>query len=281
MDLGAVRKGVDMGPLAIRHAGLKAELARIGLSYEDYGDIVLDPNAKEGSPKLRFESEVNRANSELYKQVDKIAKKGEIPLILGGDHSIAAGSISAVSDNFGPIGVIWMDAHGDFNDENISPTGNMHGMPLSAVCGLGPSSMSSFLKRTIVPSRVCIIGARLLDPAEKIKLAENGVHVYSISDVHTAGMSEIMRSAIEICSEGTNGIHLSFDMDCLDPNAAPGVGTPVDNGLTLRETFIAMEVLSKSNKMLSMDVVETNPLLDIRNKTGKLAVEIISAAFGA
>lgn len=280
MDLGAVRKGVDMGPLAIRHAGLCKTIKELGYTVIDHGDVVLDVPENEGNPKMRYAKEVNAANAKLYEKVLGPAKNKNFPLIIGGDHSIAAGSISAVADVNGPIGVIWIDAHGDFNDENITPSGNMHGMPLSAVCGKGPDEMVAFTRARIAPQNVVLIGSRLLDPEEQIKLKNCGVTVFSISDVHSAGITEIMHSAIEIASKNTNGIHLSFDMDALDPSEAPGVGTPVSNGLTLREAFIACEFIHKSGKLLSMDLVETNPLLDVRNRTGILAVDIIATALG-
>jgi len=281
MDLGSLRKGVDMGPLAIRHAGLINTLKDIGYNVIDNGDITLDIPENEGNCKLRYAKEINSANEKLYKAVDEIASRGSFPLVIGGDHSIAAGSIPAVCKNTGSLGVIWMDAHGDFNDESITPTGNIHGMPLSAVCGCGPESIVDFSASRIRPENAVIIGARLLDPEENIKLKKCGVKVFSISDVHTIGIAEIMHQAIEIASKGTNGIHLSFDMDALDPSEAPGVGTPVNNGLSIREAFTACEFISKSGRLVSMDLVETNPLLDIRNRTGILAADIIATSLGS
>lgn len=280
MDLGASRKGVDMGPLAIRHAGLIEKLRRNGLSVNDCGDVIVDVAESVGDPKLRYAKEINSANEQLFNRVKRILREGRFPVILGGDHGIAAGSIPAVCEAFGSIGVIWMDAHGDFNDEKITPTGNMHGMPLSAVCGLGPDCMVAFSKGRVDPKNVVIIGARDLDPLEKEKLHASGVTVFTISDVHTMGMPDIVKQAVQIAGNGTNGIHLSLDMDGIDPGEAPGVGTPVQNGLTLRETYIALEIINKYSRLLSMDVVEVNPLLDIQNKTGILAVDIILTALG-
>jgi arginase len=280
MDLGAVRKGVDMGPLAIRHSGLIQKIQDIGYSVKDYGDIVTMVATDEGDPSMRYAKEVNEANRRLYEKVLEIHKEKAFPIILGGDHSIAAGSISATAECFGKIGVIWVDAHGDFNDDKITPTGNIHGMPLSAVCGCGPDSIVSFTDARVDPHNAVIIGARDLDPEETKKLKKNGVTVFSISDVHNFGIRKIIEDAITIASDGTKGIHLSFDMDGLDPGNAPGVGTPVPNGLTNREGFIICEVLSDTARLLAIDMVETNPLLDNRNATGILAAELIITCIG-
>ncbi len=278
MDLGAVRKGVDMGPSAIRHAGLIEKIERIGYTVKDKGDVVPAVAVSQGDPKLRYEKEINASNEQLFRKVKESLDEAHFPLILGGDHSIAAGSVSAVSQHYGNIGILWIDAHGDFNDDRITLTGNMHGMPLSAVCGLGPDSMVSFSSGRVDPSHVAIIGARDIDPEEKIKLRKNGVSVYSISDIHTMGIYEILVEALDVVSNGTCGIHLSLDMDAIDPEYAPGTGTPVPNGMTLRETYLAVELVRKSGKLLSMDVVEVNPLLDIKNKTDILASDLIQTA---
>ena len=281
MDLGAVRKGVDMGPLAIRHSGLVGRIREMGYEVKDYGDILPMVATSEGdNKKLRYEKEVNEANERLYKQVVKIHEDGAFPLILGGDHSIAAASVSATAQHYGDIGVIWVDAHGDFNDDKITPTGNIHGMPLSAVCGCGPDSIVKFADRRVDPKKIAIVGARDLDPLETKKLKEKGVNVFSISDIHNFGISKIMEEAIEVAGTGTKGIHLSFDMDALDPGNAPGVGTPVMNGMTNREGFIVCEILSDTDRLLAIDMVETNPLLDTRNATGTLAAELILTCIG-
>ena len=281
MDLGAVRKGVDMGPLAIRHSGLVGRIREMGYEVKDYGDILPMVATSEGdNKKLRYEKEVNEANERLYKQVLQIHEAGAFPLILGGDHSIAAASVSATAQHYGDIGVIWVDAHGDFNDDTITPTGNIHGMPLSAVCGCGPDSIVKFAGKRVDPGKIAIVGARDLDPLETKKLKEKGVNVFSISDIHNFGISKIMEDAIEVAGTGTKGIHLSFDMDALDPGNAPGVGTPVMNGMTNREGFIVCEILSDTDRLLAIDMVETNPLLDTRNATGTLAAELILTCIG-
>lgn len=281
MDLGAVRKGVDMGPLAIRHSGLVGRIREMGYEVKDYGDILPMVATSEGdNKKLRYEKEVNEANERLYRQVLRIHEDGAFPLILGGDHSIAAASVSATAQHYGDIGVIWVDAHGDFNDDKITPTGNIHGMPLSAVCGCGPDSIVKFAGKRVDPGKIAIVGARDLDPLETKKLKEKGVNVFSISDIHNFGISKIMEEAIEVAGTGTKGIHLSFDMDALDPGNAPGVGTPVMNGMTNREGFIVCEILSDTDRLLAIDMVETNPLLDTRNATGSLAAELILTCIG-
>lgn len=280
MDLGSFRKGVDMGPLAIRHAGLVNKIREIGYEVKDFGDIVPLVAEGEGNPRMRFETEINEANKRLYNTMLSCFEESFFPIILGGDHSIAAGSISASQTRYKNIGIIWIDAHADFNDETITPSGNIHGMPLSAVLGCGPDSLVSFSKNRTNSRNTVIIGARAIDPLEKKKLKEKGVYVYSISDIHAEGITEIIRNSIKIAGEGMEGIHLSFDMDALDPMQAPGVGTPVSNGLTQREAFIICEEMYKSDKLISIDAVETNPLLDKRNMTGVLASELILACLG-
>lgn len=280
MDMGAVRKGVDMGPLAIRHAGLLEKIRDIGYQIKDYGDIMPLVAEGQGSTRMRYEREINEANERLFKKLMEIHEAGQFPIILGGDHSIAAGSVSATAKNFGKIGILWIDAHGDFNDDQITPTGNIHGMPLSAVCGCGPDSLVSFSDTRVDPHNVAIIGARDLDPQETQKLRNKGVSVFSIGDIHTFGIRKIMDEAIAVATEGTEGIHLSFDMDALDPESAPGVGTPVYNGMTTREGFIVCEMLCDIGKLLALDLVETNPLLDHRNATGSLAAELIITCLG-
>ena len=280
MDLGAFRKGVDMGPLAIRHADLIPKIRDAGYNVTDFGDIVPLVAENEGNPKMRYEKEINESNKRLYEKVVSCYEEGYFPIILGGDHSIAAGSISASLAMHKKVGIIWIDAHADFNDEQITPSGNIHGMPLSAVSGCGPDSLVSFSSIRANPNNVVIVGARSIDPLEKIKLKEKGVTVFSISDVHAIGITKVIRQAIEIAGNGMDAIHLSFDMDALDPTQAPGVGTPVYNGLTQREAFIICEEMHKSEKLIAIDVVETNPLLDKRNMTGILASELILACLG-
>ena len=280
MDLGASRRGVNMGPSAIRYSGLLEKLELLGIRACDKGDIIPLIPESEDNAAMRHAKEINEANERLYRTVRESLRGGAVPVVLGGDHCVAAGSIPAVAEELGDIGVIWIDAHGDFNNEKSSPSGNMHGMPLSAVCGCGPDAMVSFSGARIHPRHVAQVGARDLDTAERERLRENGVSVFSISDIDKLGMAEVMRRAIAVAGEGTHGIHLSFDVDAITPEAAPGVGTPVHSGLTVREAFLAAEMLAESGRVVSVDMVEVNPMLDAFNKTGILACELILSVLG-
>ncbi|MBR0597424.1 arginase [Clostridiales bacterium BAD-6] len=281
MDLGASKRGVNMGPLAIRYAGLMDKLKELGFEALDKGDILSDVAHTE-NPKMKNFKPIFDANTSLYHQVVASLKENALPVILGGDHCVAAGSISATAQHYGKVGVIWMDAHGDFNSDISSPSGNMHGMPLSALCGYGPDEMIAFTQeRThIDTNNVALVGGRDIDEDERKRLAEAGVHVFSIHDVDRLGMAEVMKRAIAVASEGTAGIHVSFDVDAITPQEAPGVGTPVHSGLTVRESFLAAELVAESGKLLALDMVEVNPILDERNKTGILACELILAFLG-
>lgn len=284
IDFGASQKGVAMGPLAIRYAGLKNDLKGMGYWVHDKGDIVPPEDGMSLRHMIRFE-QVNATNKQLYDEVYDTLEDGRFPLVLGGDHSVAAGSVSAVAKYYEPqgeIGVIWIDAHGDWNDDNSTETGNMHGMPYSAVCGWGPDSMVDFgQKPHFVPTAHCVqVAGHDFDPAEAERMKEAGMNVFSMTDVDRRGMTEIMEEAIRIASTDTVGIHLSFDVDAITPEYAPGTGTPVPNGITAREAFLAVEMIARSGKLISMDLVEVNPILDERNKTGILASELIQLAMG-
>ena len=284
MDLGASKRGVAMGPMAIRYGGLREGLEQLGFEVHDRGDIV--PLAEgESLSNLRFYQQVVDVNRRLYGQVKESLERGHFPITLGGDHSIAAGSIAAVSKHYekqGGIGVIWIDAHGDWNDENSTLTGNMHGMPFSAVCGHGPDCMVDFGQGpAFVDVRRCVqIGGRDIDDAERIRMKEAGITVFPINIIDKYGMDKIMSRALAVAGAGTAGIHLSFDVDAITPEAAPGTGTVVHSGLTVREAFLAVETLAESGKLVGMDLVEVNPILDERNKTGILASELIQSALG-
>ena len=284
IDFGASQKGVAMGPLAIRYAGLKASLRQMGYSVRDKGDIIPPEDGMSLRNMIRFE-QVNATNKQLYDSVKESLDRGHFPLVLGGDHSIAAGSVSAVAKHYedrGEIGVIWIDAHGDWNDDKSTISGNMHGMPYSAICGWGPASMVDFGQEPhYVPTAHCVqVAGHDFDVAEAKRMKEAGMNVFPISDVDRRGMYEVMKDAIRIAGEGTVGIHLSFDVDAITPEYAPGTGTPVNNGITAREAFLAVEMLAASGKLLSMDLVEVNPILDERNKTGNLASDLIQLALG-
>lgn len=284
IDFGASQKGVAMGPLAIRYAGLKPDLRSMGYHVHDKGDIIPPEDGMSLRNMIRFE-QVNATNKQLFDEVTETLQNGRFPLVLGGDHSVAAGSVSAVAKHYedqGEIGVIWIDAHGDWNDDKSTVSGNMHGMPYSAVCGWGPDSMVNFCdKPHFVPTAHCVqVAGHDFDKAEAARMKEAGMNVFPMHDVDERGMTEIMKEAIRIAGEGTVGIHLSFDVDAITPEYAPGTGTPVPNGITAREAFLAVEMLASSGKLISMDLVEVNPILDERNKTGKLASELIQLALG-
>ncbi|MBO4991078.1 MAG: arginase [Firmicutes bacterium] len=281
MDLGAATRGVAMGPMAIRYGGICNGLRELGYEVHDKGDIIQLP---EGATKdtLRNYEQVLDVNNRLYHSVEETLKAGHFPVILGGDHSIAAGSISAVSKHYKNIGIIWIDAHGDWNDEESSPSGNMHGMPFSAVCGHGPECMVDFGQGPVyVEPRHCVqIGGRDIDTMERVRMKEAGVTVFPINVIDKLGMEEVIRRAIHVAGTGTEGIHLSFDVDAITPEAAPGTGTIVHSGLTVREAFLAVETLAESEKLLAIDMVEVNPILDERNKTGILASELVQSCLG-
>lgn len=284
IDFGASQKGVAMGPLAIRYAGLSTDLRRMGYTVRDKGDIIPPPDGMSLRHMIRFE-QVNATNKQLYDAVSETLSEGHFPLVLGGDHSIAAGSVSAVAKHYEPegeIGIIWIDAHGDWNDDKSTLSGNMHGMPYSAVCGWGPASMVDFGQTPhYVPTAHCVqIAGHDFDEPEAARMKEAGMHVFPIGDVDKRGMYEVMKDAIRIAGEGTVGIHLSFDVDAITPEYAPGTGTPVPDGITAREAYLAVEMLADSGKLLSMDLVEVNPILDERNKTAIMASELIQLALG-
>ncbi|MFC3769711.1 arginase [Paenibacillus sp. GCM10012303] len=290
MDLGADRRGVDMGPSAIRCAGLEARLEQLGYTVHDEGDLVVR-RAKAYSSTLpetnmKYAYEIVRVNEELAEKVAAITAAGDrFPLILGGDHSIAIGTIAGVTRNKERIGVIWYDAHGDVNTPDTSPSGNIHGMALAAALGFGHPALTGIgigsggVPR-IDPRNVVLVGARSLDPGERIFLKQHGVTVYTMHEIDRIGISGVMEQAVRLTSAGTEGVHLSLDLDGLDPEDAPGVGTPVPAGISLRESLLAMEILSASGLLTSAEFVEVNPVLDLRNKTAKAAVELIASLLG-
>jgi len=279
MDLGALKRGVSMGPLAIRHAELCEKLSGMGLEWRDKGDVI-PVKGGASTDQLKNHEAIAEANGRLFAQVEESLGRGAFPVILGGDHSVSAGSVPAVAKAYRDAGLIWIDAHGDFNDEQSTSTGNMHGMPLSACLGLGPDEMAPYARAFIDPGRVALIGARDIDAPERLRLKEAGVRVFTVHDIDRMGMPLVMMEAIEIAASGGGGIHVSFDMDAVTPDAAPGVGTPVHSGLTVREAFLAMEMLYQSGKALALDMVEVNPILDERNRTGILACELILSLLG-
>lgn len=286
LDLGASRRGVDMGPSAIRYAGLENRIKKLGIGCKDKGNVeVIVPESVDGrgQSNCKHIKEITMANSLLCKEVKESLENKRFPIVIGGDHSIAVGSIFGAQSYFGNIGVIWLDAHGDFNNEKISLSGNPHGMSLAAVCGFGPKDMVSFKGEGVAfinPKNVALVGARDLDKGEEEALREAGVNVFSIADIDKFGMKEVMAKAIELVEEGTDGFHLSFDLDAISPNEATGVGTPVPGGLTYREAHLAVEMMAERDKLICAEVVELNPIMDEKNATGKLAVELIESILG-
>jgi arginase len=284
MDLGADRRGVDIGASAIRYAGLNDQLRRLGYSVNDIGNIVVpQPESQPiGDPHVKYLEPIVQVSEDLADAVTAALQDGEFPLVLGGDHSIALGSITGVARVHRDIGVIWVDAHGDFNTHETTPSGNIHGMILGALAGLGHPSLTGIggWSPKINTRSIVIVGARDLDPREQELLREHKIHVFTMTDIDQRGMSEVIEQAVEVASQASHGFHLSLDMDSLDPREAPGVGTPVRGGLTYREAHLAMEVVAASGRMVSMDAVEVNPILDRENATAQLAVELILSALG-
>jgi len=279
IDSGALKRGVSMGPLSIRQADLCEKLSDMGLSWRDKGDII-PISGGASTEQLKNYEQIAEANGRLYKETCESLERGAFPVILGGDHSVAAGSVPAVANTYTGAGLIWIDAHGDFNDDQSTNSGNMHGMPFSVVCGRGPDKMAPYAGSFINPEYAVLVGARDIEAAESRRLKAAGVTVFTIHDIDFKGMPLIMMEAIEIAAAGGGGIHVSFDMDAVTPDAAPGVGTPVHSGLTVREAFLAMEMLHQSGKALALDMVEVNPILDDRNRTGILACELILSLLG-
>lgn len=279
MDLGASKRGVNMGPAAIRHADILKKIRQMAIDCRDKGDIIPRRDGK-SLPGLNHCEQIVEANQRLFDEVCASIDDGRMPIVLGGDHVVAAGSIQAVQKSFRGVGVIWIDAHGDFNDDKSSPTGNMHGMPFSAVCGMGPTEMEIPGGNFVDPRNAVQIAGRDIDVAERDRLKKSGVTVFSISDIDRMGIAPVIEKAVSIASAGTNGIHVSYDIDAVTPDEAPGVGTPVHSGLTVREAFLIMEMLYECGKVCSVDMVEVNPILDIHNKTGNLACELILSLLG-
>jgi arginase len=282
MDLGAGRRGVDMGPYAIRYAGLERDLEAMGLRVTDYHNIPVPgpENGTVGNPTAKFDQLIEAACVDLRERVRAIACAGQFPLVLGGDHSIAMGTVAGLLDAWGDVGVLWIDAHGDINTPETSPSGNVHGMPVAAL--LGKSGLGSRLgwdTRCIRPERLVLFGVRTLDPGERRIIRDLGIRMFTMSEIDQVGMMASVREAIDLL-RGPGGIHVSLDMDAIDPLEAPGVGTPWPGGLTYREAHLAMELLANAEVVSAMEVVEVNPIRDHENRTGKLAAELILSALG-
>ncbi|MGH7162921.1 MAG: arginase [Planctomycetota bacterium] len=289
LDLGSGRRGTDMGPSAVRLAGLTQRLEKLGMLVRDYGYIaVAAPEMRRpGDKRLRFGREIFRTCFRLRDRVRSILDSGATPIVLGGDHSVAMGSVAGVAAHAeqklgGPLGLLWIDAHADMNTVATTPSGNVHGMPLAVILGEGVPLLVGLGHRTpMVPvEHAVLVGARDLDAGERKSIRALGLTVYTMKDLDERGVSVCMREALEKVTKGTAGFHLSFDMDALDPEEAPGVATPVQGGLTYRESHLACELVAESGRLISMDLVEVNPILDERNRTALLAVELILSAMG-
>jgi arginase len=289
LDLGGARRGVDMGPSAFRIAGLNDRISELGYTVVDKGDLPSPiPETQTAlDPTKKYINEIAQVCRRLYEVTVQSHEMGALPLVLGGDHSLAAGSVAASADYVRqltsyPLGLIWVDAHGDMNTPTTSPSGNVHGMPLAALLGPEPHELSNIggFCPTVLPEHTALIGIRNLDEREKGLVRASGVHVFTMKDIDRQGIAAIVEQAIALASGGTAGIHVSFDMDVCDPGIAPGVGTPVKGGLDYREAHMVMEIVADSGLLMSLDLVEVNPTLDIRNTTAELGVELALSALG-
>jgi arginase len=289
LDLGASRRGVDMGPSAVRVAGLEARLEALGHEVADGGNIRVEiaETQSVGHANARFLDQIAETCTRTAEAVVKSLEDGMTPMVLGGDHSLAAGTVSGVAEFYRrrgeKIGVIWMDAHSDINTPETSPSGNVHGMPLAALLGLGPEALGNIFGYSpkVAPENTVIVGVRDIDAAERENIRRAGVaEVYTMRDIDERGMRAVMEEALRAAGRGTAGYHVSLDMDWIDPEDAPGVGTPVRGGATYREAHLAMEIIADHGRLLSFEIVEVNPVIDERNRTADLAVELACSAFG-
>lgn len=288
LDLGAGRRGVDMGPSAVRIAGISERLAGLGCAVVDKGNLPapIPETQTARDPSKKYIRDIARVCVKLYQQTYQSLEAQALPIVIGGDHSLAAGSVGASADfaaaQGGEIGLLWIDAHGDMNTPATSSSGNVHGMPLAALLGPEPSELSRIGARSpkVRADRTVLVGVRDLDPREREHIKASGMHVFTMKDIDRHGIATIMERALAAASEGTTGIHVSFDLDVCDPSIAPGVGTAVKGGLDFREAHLAMEMISDSGRLLALDLVEVNPILDIQNQTAILAVELALSALG-
>jgi arginase len=288
LDLGAGRRGVDMGPSAIRVARLNQRLAELGYEVTDFGNVAVDqPEASPmGREQARYLAQIARTCKRLAQQVETALAGGIFPLVLGGDHSVAVGTVAGVARHLRreqrKVGLIWVDAHADMNTPETSPSGNVHGMPLACCVGLGPRALTHLagFAPLVDADNVALVGVRDVDQLEKPHVRRSGVKAFTMRHIDERGVLAVIREAIAIAGNGTAGIHVSLDMDAVEPQEAPGVGTPVRGGLTYREAHLVMEVLCDAGLLVSMEVVEVNPIMDESNRTATLAVELIMSAMG-
>ena len=288
LDLGQGRRGVDMGPSALRVASLNSRVASLGYEVADLGNIQVEvaETVSEGDPRAKYLPQIAAACGRIAAQVEEALERGQMPLVLGGDHSVAVGTLSGVSHYFRrrqqSAGLIWLDAHADMNTPESSPSGNVHGMPLASIAGFGPPELTGIFgyQPKIAPHNIAIVGLRDVDQMEKSQVRGSGVRAFTMREIDERGLRSVMDEAIRLASNGMAGFHLSLDMDFVDPQDAPGVGTPVRGGATYREAHLAMEMICDSGGMVSMEVVEVNPVIDEVNRTADLAVELIMSGLG-
>jgi len=288
LDLGGGRRGVDMGPSALRIAGLGERIASLGYTVVDDGDleVPIPETRHSGDPHKKYVADIASVCRNLYESARGVLDEGGLPLVLGGDHSLGAGSVAATAAwaqaQSRKIGLIWVDAHGDMNTPSSSTSGNVHGMPLAALLGAEPAELATIggFWPKVDPERTVLIGLRNLDDRERERVREARIHVFTMKDIDRSGIAEVMERAIELASRDTLGVHVSFDLDACDPSVAPGVGTPVKGGLDYREAHMVMEMLADSGALAALDLVEVNPTLDVRNSTAELGTELALSALG-
>jgi arginase len=288
LDLGGGRRGVDMGPSALRIAGIGDQIAGLGFTVIDKGDLpaAIPETQHKADERQKYVHEIARVCQNLYATAAASLESGALPLVMGGDHSLAAGSVAASADYVRrttgrPLGLIWVDAHGDMNTPQTSTTGNVHGMPLAALLGQEPADLAGIgSSPSVAAAHTVLVGVRNLDPEEKAQIRASGVHVFTMKDIDRDGIATIAERAITLAADGTGGVHVSFDLDVCDPTVAPGVGTPVKGGFDYREAHMIMELVADSRRLVALDLVEVNPTLDVRNTTAEFAAELALSALG-
>lgn len=288
LDLGAGRRGVDMGPSALRLAGLNGKLASLGYRVDDLGNVsaAQQESTPAGPENAKYLPQIARTCLKLAEAVESVASANKFPLVLGGDHSVAIGTVAGISHAFRKrgekVGLIWIDAHADMNTPDSSPSGNVHGMPLACCLGRGPRELTHIFEYApmVEGKNVILIGIRDVDISERQIVRESGIRAFTMRDIDERGLTNVMKEAIALANDGTSGFHLSLDMDAVDPDEAPGVGTPVRGGMTYREAHLAMETICDCSRMVSMEIVEVNPVLDSANRTALLGVELVTSAMG-
>jgi len=288
MDLGASRRGVDMGPSALRVGGIAQHLKAIGHHVEDIGNVLVKQPEEQhyGEKRAKYMAEIVETAKGLAQIVEKTLEDGLVPLVMGGDHSVALGTVGGVSSYYRKkdkrVGLVWLDAHADMNTPESSPSGNIHGMPLAAIAGYGPDDLTQLAgpKPMINPHNIAIVGVRDIDARERKIIKESGVHVFTMRDLDERGMREVMAEALRFAQDETDGVAVSLDLDFVDPTDAPGVGTPVRGGVTYREAHLAMEMIADTKSVVSLEVVEVNPVIDQHNQTAALGIELVLSGLG-